>query len=134
MKNSSQFSVNNDPQLTSLGIDGWETLGRDWKKYQYPRHMRLKNSPIPTRYRGIGEHLSSTFSTHDSSLADPKSMGKTCSVPLKQPQKIVTNTMTKVHIENIRLRLEHRLKIAQAKGDEQLISLLHQESQYLLSF
>lgn len=55
------------------------------------------------------------------------------SCPIKLPQlaTFMGRDVHQVHIENMRRSLDARLRSAQQKGDEHLISLLRQESQKL---
>lgn len=57
--------------------------------------------------------------------------GQTCAVRLKSNGHRVIEQTAQLHIENICRNLERRLAVAKAKGDDQLISLLQQESQQL---
>jgi hypothetical protein len=50
---------------------------------------------------------------------------------LKPPVVIPDETLSTIHLNNIRRRLERRLQIAQDNGDETLVNLLEKESQDL---
>lgn len=54
-----------------------------------------------------------------------------CPVPLLKLSKLMPQDIKEVHIENMRHSLEERIKTAQAKGDEHLVSLLQRESNQL---
>lgn len=54
-----------------------------------------------------------------------------CPVPLLKLSKLMPQDVRQMHIENMRHSLEERIKSAQAKGDEHLVSLLQRESNQL---
>jgi hypothetical protein len=50
---------------------------------------------------------------------------------VKPPVVVQEETLSSIHLNNIRRRLERRLQIAQENGDETLVNLLKKESQDL---
>jgi hypothetical protein len=58
-------------------------------------------------------------------------MKKVCQIHLDKPATNSLNPTDLVHLENMRRNLERRLEIAQARGDEDLLNLLHHESRSL---
>ncbi|ANV85459.1 hypothetical protein AWQ21_00700 [Picosynechococcus sp. PCC 7003] len=56
-----------------------------------------------------------------------------CPVRVPQLSKLMGQDARRVHLENMRRSLERRIRTAQAQGDEQLITLLQQESHALSS-
>lgn len=94
-----------------------------WKP-NYPRHLRSRESQF---------HRSPGAIFHDG-LAKPKTCRISCNPSealniLKY--QLIDQQVKKAHLENARRNLNRRLKKAQARGDQQLINLLNQESQQL---
>lgn len=66
-------------------------------------------------------------------LENRQAAAPSCPVRLPQLVQLMSHDVRQVHIENMRRSLERRLKMAQEKGDEQLVNLLQQESNTLQS-
>ena len=96
---------------------------------RYPRHIPVPQPPLDLKYRGIA------YSTHQT--VEPEL------IPTKaQPQVRETITITsslkthrdlkqelaKVHCQSITRQMEHRLQVAKAKGDRDLIDQLEKEA------
>ncbi|ACK67672.1 conserved hypothetical protein [Rippkaea orientalis PCC 8801] len=113
------------------------SLEQNWKRelhYQYPRHMRLQPPSLSRKHPDITlNHSSLSSQVNGPPKTTKDSINQSCPIPLKQPSKVVSNSLTKTHIENIRRNLERRLEIAKTQGNDHLIGLLEQESQYLLT-
>ena len=93
-------------------------------KMTYPRHFHSRKSQL---------HRSPGAIFHDG-LAQPK----TCHISCNKSEafnilkyQLKDQEVKKAHLENVRLNLNRRLQKAKAKGDQQLINLLNQESQQL---
>lgn len=100
------------------GEIGGKYRGQNWK-YHYPSHMPQLQPKLYRQYRGVSYSSRSTV--------DPEPTSLTCPFPRIQPTVIITNEVSRVHLETIRRRLERRLEIALANGDDQLVHLLKQE-------
>ena len=94
-----------------------------WKP-TYPRHLNNRESQF---------HRSPGTIFHDR-LAKPK----TCHISCNKTEafnilkyQLKDQQVQKVHLENVRRNLNHRLQKAKARGDQELINLLNQESQQL---
>jgi hypothetical protein len=125
-------SYNNEPFSLEMteGEIGGKYRGQDWK-YHYPRHIPQLQPKLYQQYRGIVYSTSAVSLAEYPATAQSESQNHTCPVPLRKPCKVVTNELTKTHLENMRRNLERRLEVAKAKGDEKLVNLLQQESQDL---
>lgn len=95
-------------------------------KYPYPRHIPQSQLPVNRQYRGIHYGINASPSE---SPASPT--GKFCPLSAKTAHKVTVSQTSEAHLENIRRNLERRLQVAQARGDENLVQLLHRESQQL---
>jgi hypothetical protein len=58
-------------------------------------------------------------------------MKKVCQIHRDKPTTQAPSPSDLAHLENLRRNLERRLEIAQARGDEDLVTLLHRESRAL---
>lgn len=115
-----------EPDPLALEINegeiGGKYRGQNWR-YHYPRHMPQLQPKLYRQYRGIAYSSRSTLDTEPTIL--------TCRLPRNGMTVIITNEVSRVHLETIRRRLERRLEIALANGDGQLVHLLKQESEDL---
>ena len=98
--------------------------GRQAWKPNYPRHLNNRESQF---------HRSPGTIFHDR-LAKPK----TCHISCNKTEafnilkyQLKDQEVQKVHLENVRRNLNHRLQKAKDRGDQELINLLNQESQQL---
>ncbi|PSF39453.1 hypothetical protein C7H19_01300 [Aphanothece hegewaldii CCALA 016] len=101
------------------GDIGGKYRGQDWK-YHYPRHMPQLQPKLHRQYRGVA------YSSRPNFMTEPTT-SLSCPVSHTQPTVIISDEVSQVHLETIRRRLERRLEIALANGDDQLINLLKQE-------
>jgi len=94
--------------------------GRTYRVNRYPRHLPVPQAPMDFKYRGI------EYKTHQ------------CEEPLypglqPQPRKLqfaqsqLPVEWAATHCQNILKSLEHRLQVAEEKGDRALISQLERE-------
>jgi hypothetical protein len=130
-------SYENKPSNLEIreGEIGGKYRGQDWKIH-YPRHIP-QLQPQPSRqYRGITYSNSSNPIPKIQSppIIKSESMGVSCAVPIRKKTAIVINQTQQIHLENIRRRLESRLQVAKANGDEDLIYILEQEYRELALF
>lgn len=105
--------------------------GQTWHKH-YPHHvLELKPKPY-LQYRGVayGKQPYIQTAPRIACQIEPLRYG----VNVEQIGKDATaqtNLSRQIHLENIRRHLEHRLQVAQEKGDRELIAVLQKESQQL---
>ena len=111
------------------GEIGGTYRGQQWKS-NYVRHIPEPAPVHNLRYRGIA------YRTGKPTAAIPKTVEQP--VPVRWHQTLVTcnqrevlDELTNNHMRNICRSLEHRLAVAKAKGDDNLIQLLEAESQQL---
>jgi hypothetical protein len=112
------------------GVVGGKYRGQDWK-HRYPKHMVHLKPKIYMQYRGVAYSTCPTPLTRlpVNHQNQSNTINNYCSIPAKTG--VQTKESTKIHLENMRRSLEHRLAIAQAKGDTHLINLLKKESREL---
>ncbi|MDJ1177874.1 DUF4278 domain-containing protein [Roseofilum sp. BLCC_M91] len=94
--------------------------GRTYRVNRYPRHLSVPQAPMDLRYRGI------EYKTHQ--CEEPTYPG--LQPPTRQPQSTQSELpveLAAAHCQNILKSLEHRLQVAQEKGDRTLISQLERE-------
>lgn len=108
------------------GEIGGTYRGQQWKSH-YVRHIP-EPAPIPNlRYRGVA------YRTGNATTAIPKTVEQSAAARFRQTlvtrnQREVLDELTNNHMKNICRSLEHRLAVAKAKGDDNLIQLLEAES------
>jgi hypothetical protein len=111
------------PVEMNAGDIGGKYRGQDWK-HHYPRHMLQLQPKLHRQYRGV------SYGTNPNLTG--KIVPSTCPLPILKPQVIIQDdSLSTVHLNNIRRRLERRLQIAQDNGDEILVDLLKKECQDL---
>ncbi|MEC4803751.1 MAG: DUF4278 domain-containing protein [Jaaginema sp. PMC 1079.18] len=127
--------VNYDRAPLSLEVTEGEIAGsyrgQAWRK-NHPRHvLELKPKP-PLQYRGVpyGQQ------TYVQTQSGPRATCQLKSLPSipelnNSERQTRHNLAQQIHLENIRRHLEHRIQVATAKGDRELIAILKRESQEL---
>jgi hypothetical protein len=101
----------------------------------YPRHIAVPDAIVNLSYRGVPYFIGKTGTTRDAlerqiscegmaPLGDRK-------LPTDTSRRKVLDNAAKSHLANIHRSLEHRIQVAKAKGDENLIRLLEAESKQL---
>ena len=136
--NLTHSSLMDDNESNALDFN-YETVtqrhGKQSWKYEYPRHIRQNPSNVPGHCRKTIHYpyRGRTAISQDEIpyLVSTESENKTCSVS-RRPSVISTlDEVTEIHWSNICRNLDKRLKIAKAKRDKFLISLLEKEYQDL---
>lgn len=127
MKFSERHLIN-DSQCNGLDM-GYETVthrhrGQRWK-YQYPRHIRPHASTLSKL------EITNHYTLDSREIVTQGLDGHICPISRQNSTNVNVNDVSKVPLVNICLNLERRLKTAQLKGDEWLISLLEKEFQDL---
>ena len=109
----SHLGINRDHSTIGVGENhASNTYRRQKEKYPYVGFM-----PRPQQ----------TTALHSQRM----DAGPTYAVRLKNNAQPVIEQTAQLHLENVCRNLEYRLGVAKAKGDKELLSLLHQESQQL---
>lgn len=103
--------------------------GQQWQLH-YPRHMNVPQPAMALKYRGIAYR---TTETGGIETPRPKTVdGTPVQIPTKVPtHKALEAELTKTHRAYLVKRLAHRLEVARANGDEQLVRLLEWEQQQM---
>ncbi|EAZ91556.1 hypothetical protein [Crocosphaera chwakensis] len=92
-------------------------------KYEYPRHIRPRVCPLST------QDTLTHYPVESQAIINQPSEDQVCSLSIKSPETLRVNEVSKTHLQNVCRNLERRLKKAQLKGDQWLISLLEKEFQ-----
>lgn len=101
-------------------------------QFSTPRHVPVPQPALALNYRGVPYRLTETGTMEAVAIArKPRS---TSSVLLHSygHSKGLASEIAKVHRLNLERRLQHRLQVAQAKGDQNLILQLEKEMQQLV--
>lgn len=111
------------------GEIGGTYRGQQWKSH-YVRHIPQPAPVHNLRYRGIA------YRTGNSTTAVPKALEQPLAARLRQTlvtrnKREVLDELTNNHMKNICRSLEHRLAVAKAKGDNNLVQLLEAESEQM---
>lgn len=113
--------VKYEPYPTALelteGEIGAKYRGENWR-HHYPRHIPVPQLVVELKYRGVA------YCSGNSIDDDVEA-----SLPSSRPEVIA---LTKTHLANIRQNLAHRLQVARARGDRQLIRLLEAEAEQIV--
>lgn len=109
-----------------LSIEGQEEdiiakyRGRTYRVNRYPRHLPVPQAPMDLKYRGL------EYKTHQCEEPTyPSLQHQTRQVRSERTELPVE--LAAAHCQNILKRLEHRLQVAQEKGDRTLVSQLERE-------
>jgi hypothetical protein len=111
------------------GEIGGTYRGQAWQK-NYLRHVpELKPKPY-LQYRGVAYSKRPYIQTGPRIACQIEPLRYAINAEQISPEATIhTNLAKQIHLENIRSHLEHRLQVAQEKGDRELIAILQQESQ-----
>jgi hypothetical protein len=95
----------------------------------YPRHIPIPQTVASLKYRGVAYQTTDTGSrTIAPAVRSAVATGKAVPLPLStQVRRLLPAEAAKVHQETIRQRLQHRIEVAKARGDEQLLHQLEDE-------
>lgn len=98
--------------------------GQNWR-FNYVRHIPEPAPVKDLKYRGIAYR---TGKPTDTSVGTQPigTLGR-CTIAARNKREVL-DEITRCHLKNIQRSLEHRLEVAKAKGDENLIQLLEAES------
>ena len=92
------------------------------------RHIPVPQTPLDLMYRGV-----SSYKEREADLASLSATQPVTTIAVKisstyqNRKKVVDEEASRIHISNIRRSLEHRLKVAKARGDKHLLNLLEAE-------
>lgn len=101
--------------------------------FSYPRHIPVPQPSHDLRFRGVEYHTTETGAV--APLAR-RSAGATPSHPsetlAQRATRVQHNDLMQVHRINLQRRLQHRLAVAQERGDHELIQQLEREMQQIV--
>lgn len=137
-------------ELTESEIGG-KYRGANWR-HHYPRHIPVPQPVVDLKYRGVAYSIGdpvdveAVFLQRRYALAVSRkrygapSEAKRCALASATPEgtsavsnrRQVMDKLNNTHLTNIRQSLEHRLQVARAKGDENLIRHLEAEAKQLV--
>lgn len=101
--------------------------------FTYPRHIPVPQSAVALKYRGIAYQTTAIGSIESvPATAHPELAAGERAVAVPLPLKsylrrLQSNDLSQVHLESIRQRLQHRIDVAKANGDTNLLDELEKE-------
>jgi len=104
--------------------------------FAYPKHIPVPQPVLTLKYRGVAYRTTATggvealVPTQAIDQAVPVAPVQVPSVLQSRPAKL--SELARIHRENMRRSLQHRLEVAQARGDQRLLHQLEQEMQQLV--
>lgn len=117
--------------LVDSGISG-QYRGQSFT-FAYPRHVPVPQTAALLKYRGVSYRTTATGKIESApATAHPELAPGERAVAIPLPLKsrirhLPTSDSAQVHLENIRQRLQHRIDVAKAKGDTNLLHQLEEE-------
>lgn len=117
--------------LVNSGISG-QYRGQTFT-FTYPRHIPVPQSAVALKYRGIAYQTTAIGSIESvPATAHPEVAAGERAVAIPLPLKshlrrLPTSDLSQVHLESIRQRLQHRIDVAKANGDANLLDELEKE-------
>ncbi|MGG6295948.1 arginine synthesis PII-interacting regulator PirA [Leptolyngbya sp. AN02str] len=88
--------------------------------FSYPRHIPVPQPPRSLSYRGVHYETTESGAIHTVSRSEATSLKMNA-------RQAVMQEVEQIHQQNIQRRLQHRLEVAQQRGDEMLVRQLQQE-------
>lgn len=100
--------------------------------FAYPRHIPVPQAAVALNYRGVSYQTIETGDIASAPATHPELISGEQAVVVRLPlrsyaRRLQTSEITAVHLENIRQRLQHRLDVAKASGDTNLLHELEKE-------
>jgi hypothetical protein len=126
----------NPPTLElTEGEIGGKYRGANWRQ-SYLRHIPIPQPVANLKYRGVAYSTGHPVDVEASQLRKRYVNGETVTtaeaVPTVSSRKQLLDELNNAHLTNIRRNLEHRLQVARAKGDQNLIRLLEAEAEHMV--
>ncbi len=114
-----RFTGDNQPNALDMGYEtAIQRHHRQKWKYEYPRHIRPRVCTLSA------QNTLTYHSGESPTIIDQPSEVQVCPISTKSPQTSIVNEVSKTYLQNVGQNLERRLKTAQIKRDQWLISLL----------
>jgi hypothetical protein len=106
-------------------------------RFSHPRRVPVPQPILNLKYRGVAYQTTTTggIETVPTATAQPVvSTAKSTYVKTSaiQSRRVLLNEVSRIHRQNIQRSLQHRLEVARAKGDQNLIYQLEQEMQHFI--
>lgn len=104
-------------------------------QFNYPRHIPVPQPILTLNYRGSTYRTTATGGTE--ALVPVEGLREVASTSTQsiktslRARQALLSEVARVHRQNIQRSLEHRIEVARAKGDQQLINLLEREMQQI---
>lgn len=110
-------------------------------RFTYPRHVPVPQPVANLKYRGVAYQTTATGGANPLAQSSGTVAGAhpelsagerpvSIDLPLAaQVRRLQASELARVHLENIRQRLQHRIEVAKAKGDTRLLHELEREMQ-----
>jgi hypothetical protein len=95
----------------------------------YVRHIPVPQPVAELKYRGATYYTGDPIDVEAMLLRKQRSNAEAALKDCGREQ--VVNELSNTHLANIRKNLEHRLQVARAKGDQNLVNLLEAEAKQL---
>ncbi len=99
-------------------------------QFSTPRHVPVPQPALMLNYRGVPYKLTETGTMEAVAIAPRSAVSTPLPFYMKTPKELASE-IAKVHHLNVERRLQHRLEVAQANGDQNLILQLQKEMQHL---
>lgn len=120
-----------DPVAVDMGeFDTMGTYRGQNCRFAYPRHIPVPQTVSDLRYRGIAYHKTETGAVE--AIAPVRRGRSESTQTLVNPRRTLMQEVERIHRDNIERRLQHRLEVAQARGDQDLIHALEREMQEIV--
>ncbi len=112
-----------------------DSIGIYWgQRFQFstPRHVPVVQPALMLSYRGVSYSLTAAGTMEPVAIAPKRQVASVSPLHIyMQTSKERASEIAKVHRLNLERRLQHRLQVAQDKGDQNLILQLEKEMQQL---
>jgi Domain of unknown function (DUF4278) len=102
----------------------------------YPKHVPVPQPVFNLKYRGVAYCTTPTGGAED--LVSAVNVDRNSVVPLPAVPPVLNwrraklAEVARLHQENLQCRLQHRIDVAKAKGDQNLLRQLEQEMQQIV--
>lgn len=113
------------------GEIGGKYRGQNWRT-QYPRHIPHIQPKVHLIYRGVSYSTRPVIKSSETVATPQVAIANDSTTPAANKPEKVLDEVSKAHLESLHRNLEHRLQVAKASGNEDLVHQLEDESKHLL--
>jgi hypothetical protein len=110
------------------GEIGGTYRGQNWK-FHYVKHVPEPQPVHNLKWRGVAYRTDKPVEIQLTETVQPQS--ERVGTPASRMRVRAMDAATRTHLANIRSRLEHRLEVAKASGNKQLVQQLEEESKQM---